>query len=132
MEVKSVLNRSDFFLLWKDNSVGAHFLCSQMNYITDTFLDGTTMKKFLNMFPTSLNCRHNLIYVLFVVAAGILHSKSCVLFQIFFVALLHLSYRQRKFRTLSAIRFSETATRGGGALRPATLLKRDCNTGAFL
>ena len=36
------------------------------------------------MFSASQNCRYNFIYATFVVAAGILHPKSCVLFPIFF------------------------------------------------
>ena len=69
------------------------------------FLERAIIKIFQNIFSTSL---YN-----FVVAAGILHPKSCVLFPVFFfVALLPLSYRQRKFRTSSAIRSSEAATGG--------------------
>ena len=49
-----------------------------MNYITDVFLDTATIKKFQNMFSTSLNCLHNLCT--FVPAAGILHPRPCVLF----------------------------------------------------
>ena len=49
----------------------------------------------------------------FVVAAGIIHPKSCVLFPIFFfTTVLPLSYRQEKFCTSSAICSSEVATGG--------------------
>ena len=66
-------------------------------------------KKFFQyLFSKSLNCLYN-----FVVAVGILHPKSCVLFPIFFfAALLPLSYGQGKFRTSSAIRSSEAAAGG--------------------
>ena len=65
----------------------------------------------------SLNCLYN-----FVVAAGILHPNSWVLFSIFFfAALLPLSYRQGKFHTSSTIRSSEAAT--GGVLQKKVFLK---------
>ena len=74
-------------------------------------------KKFSENLFISLNCLYN-----FVVAAGILHPKSCVLFSIFFfVVLLPLPYRQGKFHTSSAIRSSEAAT--GGVLQKKVFLK---------
>ena len=81
---------------------------SLLKLINRRFSRESHYKIFQNIFSTSLNCLYN-----FVVAAGILHPKSCVLFPIFFfAAVLPLSYRQGKFRTSSAIRSSEAATGG--------------------
>ena len=103
-EVESILNWSSLLLLWKDDGVGARFLLLKL--INRRFSRESHYKKFPNIFSASLNCLYN-----FVVAAGILHPKSCVLFLIFFsVTLLSLSYIQGKFRTSSAIRSSEAAT----------------------
>ena len=67
-----------------------------MNYITDAFLDRTNIKNFRNIFSTSLSCRYNLIYVPFVVAAGILYTKSCVFFRFFsFFFFLYLCHIDR-------------------------------------
>ena len=81
---------------------------SLLKLINRRFSRESHYKIFQNIFSTSLNCLYN-----FVVGAGILHSKSCVLFPIFFfVALLPLSYRQGKFRASSATHSSEAATVG--------------------
>ena len=81
---------------------------SLLKLINRRFSRESHYKIFQNIFSTSLNCLYN-----FVVAAGILYPKSCVLFPIFFfAAVLPLSYRQGKFRTSSAIRSLEATTGG--------------------
>ena len=50
------------------------------------------IKIFQNIFSTSLNCLYN-----FVVGAGILHSKSCVLFPIFSLLPCYLGHIDRGY-----------------------------------
>ena len=60
--VKSIINWSDLFLLWKYNDESTHFLCSN-KFHNIPFSREPSKKQFQNIFWTSLNCLYDLIYV---------------------------------------------------------------------
>ena len=67
-----------------------------MNYITDVFLDRATIKKFQNMFSTSLNLPSQLMYLY--PSCRYSPPKTMCSFSIcFLVAPLPLSIRRQKF-----------------------------------